>query len=177
MVFDCFKALNDTDLTKTERVLTALIIFYQDIHSINDLAKFPSVEEAVKQMYLFFNCGQPQPPGAQANYKLIDWDKDSALVSSAINAVAGKETRAESFLHWWTFMGYYTAIGECPLSTIVNIRYKMASGKQLDKAERKFRQENPQYFVWDARTVEQKELDEQVRSLWNSEGGEVSGGN
>lgn len=176
MVLDCFDALNDTELEPNERVACALIIFYEDINSISDFQKFSDLSEAVRQMYKFFNCGQNESPGAQTNYKLIDWNKDSALVSSAINKVAGREIRSESFLHWWTFIGYYTAIGECALSTIVHIRYKMASGKKLEKHERQFKQDNPQYFAWDARTIQQKEADDLAKSLWN--GGEtINGGN
>ena len=65
-------------------------------------------------------------------------------------------------------MGYYSAIGKCPLSTILNIRDKIVKGKKLEKEERTFRQENPQYFVWNKNTVEEEEADRLVKELWNS---------
>ena len=99
-------------------------------------------------MFDFFNCGRSQSIGKKMNHKLIDWEQDSQIICSAINKVANKEVRAEPYIHWWTFMGYYSAVGESLLSTIVSIRDKIVRGKKLEKHERIFRQENPEYFIW-----------------------------
>ena len=168
MVLDCFAALDDEQLTAQERILACVIIFYEDMHSIEDTNKFSDYQTAVAEMFKFFNCGQEESPGASTNYKLIDWQTDSQLISSAINNVAGKEIRAEKYVHWWTFMGYYLAVGESALSTVVNIRNKIVKGKKLEKYEQEFRKNNPQLFRWKSKTVEQREQDELARSLWNS---------
>ena len=97
---------------------------------------------------------------------MIDWSHDSNLIASAINNVANQEIRSLPYLHWWTFLGYYTAIGECLLSTVVSIRYKKARGEKLEKYEKKFMQDNPQYFNIDLRTAEQKAADEYIMQLW-----------
>ncbi len=169
MVLDCFATLEDSELSRQERLIACLLIFYQDINEYEDLNSIPDLQEAVNKMYLFFNCNQQQV-GAHTNYKLIDWENDAQIIMSAINKVAGKEVRLEEYVHWWTFMGYYCAVGESALSTIVSIRSKIAKGVKLEKYEQKFRQENPQYFTWDARTIEQKEADELVKNIWNSGG-------
>ena len=171
VVLDCFSALNDVELTKEERVYCALIIFYEDFNDIEDLMKFPQLNEAVHKMYWFFNCGDDKGIGAQKHYKLIDWEGDSQLISSAVNKVANAEVRAIPYLHWWTFMGYYIAIGESPLSTVVGIRSKMMEGKKLEKYETKFKNDNPQYFLWNSKSIEDKEAEEQILSLWNSNSG------
>ena len=168
VVLDCFVALNDPELTEEERVFASLIIFYEDINTIEDIYNFPNLESAVTEMFKFFNCGQVESPGAKSNYRLIDWQLDSQLVCSAINNVAGKEIRLESYIHWWTFMGYYMAVGDSPLATVVGIRSKIARGKKLEKYELNFKKDNPQYFVWDARTTKQKENDSLMRELWNN---------
>ena len=168
VVLDCFVALNDSELTEEERVFASLIIFYEDINTIEDIYNFPNLESAVTEMFKFFNCGQVESPGAKTNYRLIDWQLDSQLVCSAINNVAGKEVRLEPYIHWWTFMGYYMAVGESPLATVVGIRNKIAKGKKLEKYELNFKKDNPQYFVWDARTAKQKEDDSLMRELWNN---------
>ena len=167
MVLDCFIALNDTELSEQERILSAIIIFFDGFTDVEDVEQFESIEEAVKQMYIFFNCGR-EDTGQRELPKLIDWKTDSQLIASAINKVAGMEIRAEKYIHWWTFMGYYMAVGQSALSTVVGIRYKMLKGKKLEKYEKQFKADNPQYFVWDSRTTEEKELDELVKSLWNS---------
>lgn len=169
MVLDCFNALEDLELTKQERILSALLIFYDDMEEVKDLYKFPDIEEAVKQMYLFFNCGQDESVGARHDYKLIDWKKDEQLIASAVNNVIGKDIRFEEYVHWWSFMAYYTAIGESPLSNIISIRHKIVKGKKLEKHEREFRSENPQYFKWNRDSIEQKEAEDWVRQIWNSD--------
>lgn len=168
MVLDCFAALNDVEFTSEERVYCALIIFYEDFNSLEDLSKFPYLNEAVKQMYWFFNCGDDKGVGANKHHKLIDWEGDSQLIASAVNKVAGTEIRLAPYIHWWTFMGYYLAIGESPLSTIVGIRSKISEGKKLEKYESKFKHDNPQYFIWDSKSIEEKEAEEAIMSLWNS---------
>ena len=169
MVLDCFETLSDEALTRQEQLVACLIIFYENLTDIYDLSKLGNVETAVKEMFKFFNCGQEQSLGAKASYKLIDWDKDSQIVCSAINKVAGKEIRFEPYIHWWTFMGYYAAVDESVLSTVVGIRYKIMRGEKLEKHEQKFRRDNPQYFVWNHKTVEQREAEELLQQLWNKQ--------
>ena len=90
------------------------------------------------------------------------------MICSAINNVANKEIRFEPYIHWWTFMGYYMAIGECPLSTIVGIRSKIMHGKKLEKYEKEMMTNNPEYFSDDYRSLEDIEADMEIRKLWNS---------
>ena len=168
MVLDCFSTLQDAELTTKERLFACLIIFYQDLNSIEDVLIQEDLESLVTSMYEFFNCGTDASLGASSNHRLIDWEQDSQLICSAINKVANTEIRAVPYIHWWTFMGYYLAIGECPLSNIINIRYKIATGKKLEKYESKFRAENPQYFSNDYRSTEQKELENWfLNEVWN----------
>ena len=169
VILDCFAALEDPELSEQERLWSGIIIFLEDINSIEDIAKIENIPEVINQMYLFFNCGTESGLGKKVNHKLIDWDKDSQLICSAVNKVANTEIRLEPYIHWWTFMGYYTAIGESLLSTIISIRDKMLKGKKLEKHEREFKRENPQFFVWNSSTIEQNENDQLAKELWNSE--------
>ena len=175
MVLDCFSALNDVELNEQFRLYTAMFIFYEDIElgELDDMITQienlfgADLEKAVSEMYNFFNCGEDSI-GARTSYKLIDWEKDEQLLVGAINSVAGTEIRALPYLHWWTFMGYFCNIkDDCALANVTSIRYKIAKGKKLEKYEREFKQNNPQYFVWDRRTAEQKAEDELLESLWN----------
>lgn len=168
VILDCFSALGDVELGETFRVLASLIIFYEDLDE--DLVFHLDEEillQLVKEMYKFFTCGQEEQI-ASAQPKLIDWDKDAQIIMSGVNSVAGKEVRAEKYVHWWTFMGYYMAIGESVLSTVVSIRNKILKGKKLEKWEEEFRRDNPKYFNWNSKTVEEQELDALVHELWNS---------
>lgn len=171
MVLDCFGAIQDEELPKKERIITSLIIFYDtlSLDNIFDVLSTPEMlEEAVTKMYDFFNCGQSNM-GNRQNHKLIDWEQDNHIIASAINHVANIEVRSIPYMHWWTFMGHYISIGESVLSTVVNIRTKMVEGKKLEKHEQEFKRKNPDYFVWNRTTVEQREADALARELWNKE--------
>lgn len=170
MVLSCFNIISNVELTMQERLYTCLLVFYDEFDEFDDLLNIGPeyIEELIKQMMWFLDCGQEYSNPKQSP-KLIDWDKDEMLIVSAINNVAGKEIRTERYLHWWTFIGYYMSIGDCALSQIVAIRYKIAHNEKLEKHERKFRSENPQYFNHDYRTAEQKADEEYIKSLW--EGG------
>ena len=166
MVLDCFSALNDMELKKEQRVLCALTIFYEDFKDENDVMQFSDLTTAVTEMYRFFNCGDSKGVGCKRPHNLIDWEGDAQLVASAINKVANTEIRALDYLHWWTFMGYYLAIGNSPLANIVGIRYKIARQEKLEKYERKFRDENPQYFKNINNHID-KEYDDFIKQVWN----------
>ena len=169
MVFDCFSALNDDELDISYRAITALIIFLDGFSSIEDVNREFNTSQlltgAVKQMYLWFNCGQEDPVGVKAHKGVVDWEQDQQLIAGAINATAKIEIRGVPYLHWWTFMGYYFNIGEGAFSTIVSIRSKIKEGKKLEKYEQDFQRDNPQYFMT-KRTAAEKDFDEELRRMW-----------
>jgi len=169
MVLDCFNALNDAEISEDERVLASLLIFYNEFNEIEDL---PRDEETFKGlltgMFQFMNVGERgEAHGAQSNSTLIDWKQDEHMITSAINKVANQEIRLAEYMHWWTFMGYFMAVGESVLATVVGIRAKINKHEKLEKWEEKFRKDNPTYFVWknvDLQMAEQKAL---LDEIWN----------
>ena len=170
MVLDCFVALNDMELSKEERRIAALMIFYEDFNEVEDVLNCDdeTLITLIKEMYKFFNCGQEDGVGHKLNHNLVDWKKDEQFICSAVNNVAKKEIRLEEYLHWWTFMGYYLAIGDSPMSTIIAIRHKIVEGKKLEKYEQEFKKDNPQYFDWNFKSVEEREAEQEVLAMWNS---------
>lgn len=168
MVLDCFTALNDKELSETERLYACMIIFYEDFNDIEDIFKHKDIFTQLRdEMFLFFNQGEENVKSNTNNHRLVDWDKDSNLICSAINNVTHQEIRSLDYLHWWTFMGYYMSIGDCPLATIITLRHKIVENEKLEKHEKKFIQQNPEYFNRDMRSNEQKEVDEYIRKLWS----------
>jgi len=139
MCIDVNIALTDRELTEVERIYSALLIFY-DIPNIDDIR---NIESAVNGMMEFLNAGTQ---GSANSHKLVDWHEDAMLIISGVNSVVGHEIRAERYIHWWTFIAAYMAIGESALSTVVEIRDKIARGKKLESWENDFRKQNPHYF-------------------------------
>ena len=115
----------DDTLRPDERWYVALALFYRDFAAL-DPALYP---EAATALAAFLAAGQPAAP---AGPRLIDWQKDAGLIVAGVNRAAGCEVRALPYLHWWSFIAWFAAIGEGALATVVAIREKLARGKRLE---------------------------------------------
>lgn len=165
-ILGVIEACEDPELTKEERTVSAFIIFYADINDYEDIFTVfgDDMEAAVKAMLNFISYNDSEDIASTARTKLIDWIQDESLIISGVNSVAKTEVRALEYLHWWTFLSYYMAIGEGPLATVVSIRNKLAKGKKLEQYEKDFRRENPHYFIWKNDELEGRNL---IESIWN----------
>ena len=135
-ILDILEVFNDVELDNEQKVLTALAIFYPEFLEIpNEL-----LNEAVKQMMDFINCGDDGDN--RKRLKLMDWEQDFQYIVAPINRVIGKEIRSLEYLHWWTFISAYYEIGDCLFAQIVRIRNLKAKGKRLDKQDQEFYKEN-----------------------------------
>lgn len=125
-------AFNDPELENSEKVYICLFILYEDFDEIPDT----DYEAAFKAAIQFIDHGTdsngPKSP------RVMDWEQDEGIMFPAINKVAGFETRAADYLHWWTFIGYYMEISEGVFSNVLSLRLKKAKGKKLEKWEREY---------------------------------------
>lgn len=119
-------------LSEPERWYVALGLFYEGF------AAMPPANHAEAMRYLadFLACGQSGPQNAGP--PLLDWQQDAPLIIAGVNRVAGQEVRALPFLHWWSFIAWFSGIGEGTLATVVAIRDKLRRGKKLEKWELEF---------------------------------------
>lgn len=120
------------DLPAEERWYIAMRLFYPD---------FPAMprqhwQPASDFMAAFLAGGRPQP--AHPGPKLLDWQQDAALIAAGVSQVAGRDVRTLPYLHWWSFLTCFDAIGEGTLSTVVAIRDKLRRGKRLESWELEF---------------------------------------
>ena len=140
MVIDVNIALTDPELDEQERAVAALTIFYDC-----ELSSIENLQAAAEAMTEFISVDE-DGPGHKKKPKLIDWEDDAGIIISGINKVIGREVRADPYMHWWTFIAAYMAIGDSVLATVVGIRDKISRGKKLEKHEQDFKRENPHYF-------------------------------
>lgn len=135
-ILEIFSYLDDPDLPEFIRWRVALGLFYEE--------EIPAehAREAMDYLCRFINCGK-QSTGKPAP-RLLDWEQDSGVIAADVNKAAGQEIRALPFVHWWTFMAWFNAIGQGQLSTIVSIRDKLRRGKPLEKWEQAYYRENRQ---------------------------------
>lgn len=158
----------DPELTQEEKTVSAFIIFYDDINDYEDIIDIfgNDAKEAMQAMMKFISYNYDDELASSAKVKLIDWVQDESLIVAGVNSVAKTEVRELKYLHWWTFLSYYMAIGDGPLATVVSIRNKLAKGKKLEKYEQEFRRENPAYFRWKNEEIEGRNL---IESIWNKD--------
>ncbi len=143
-VLQVFEAFLDPELEKGEKWIVAIFLLLEPFTCADDVAKAVEndfdVNKAVEQIIWFISAGQE--PGDKKELPNYDWIQDEQMIFSAVNKVAGKETRELEYLHWWTFLGYFNEIGEGTFSFIVGIRNKINKGKKLEKHEREFLNNN-----------------------------------
>lgn len=132
-----FEALDDPELTDNDRASVLLECLYCSPESI----PCEALNEAVQRGSWFLDGGKDyREPHSNANgAKTISWTQDEQLIFAAVNKAAGRELRVPNMpLHWWTFLGYFSEIGECTLSTVISIRDKRNKHKPLDRVEKEF---------------------------------------
>ena len=155
---------NEYEIRSDYRANVVLTIFYPDI----DNMPTDVYETALQKCFDFIECGKERDNKSHAP-KLVDWAKDFQYIIAPINAVAGREIRADEYLHWWTFIGYYNEInGDCTFAQIVRIRDKQARGKKLDKDEREWLNRNMDLVVMPSQYTEQEE---ELLKMWGGQNG------
>ena len=131
-----FQAYDDPELNVEEKHMTCLNCLYTDF----DMLQCNDYATALERAIWFLDGGDL--PKKSAHSKIIDWEQDEKIIFPAVNRVAGFEVRSVPYLHWWTFLGYFSETGEGLLSTVLSIRNKKAKGKTLDKYEQSIYREH-----------------------------------
>lgn len=155
VILSIFRVLNDPEYTEAEKWEIALRSFYLTPEEL------PDIDEAIKQMSLFFAGGMDADDDDRKRPQLMDWEQDADILIPAINKAAGHDVRNLDYLHWWTFLSYYMEIGESTFSTVVSIRRKMAYGEKLETYEKQFVQDRPKTVI--LRDAKRRAEDEEDR--------------
>ncbi len=162
-----FQAYGDPDLSDDEKATVMMECLYENPEDI----KSDNYQTAAEQAIWFLDGGGTSGKDvSQANTKkIIDWEQDEQLIFSAVNKVAGYETRSTEYLHWWTFLGFFNEIGEGLFSTVINIRSKKNKGKKLEKHEQEFYKENKSLIDLNRKlSTEEQEERERINQWLNS---------
>lgn len=135
-VLEVIRLLDDSAEPPEARAYLAMGLFYRKFAAIPLAARQPAMEAMLR----FLAGGQED--SSPAGPRLIDWQQDLPLIVADVNKVAGCEIRALPFVHWWTFLAWFGAIGEGQLSTVVSIRDKRRRGKKLEGWEKEYYQQH-----------------------------------
>lgn len=135
-VIQILAAYNDQELTQQEKAIVLLNNLY-----VEDFTNFIDVQGALQKAIWFIDWGKDYKEEKNAP-RIMDWEHDYNLIVSAINQKIHTEIRELEFLHWWTFLGYFSERGECQYSTVISIREKLIKGQKLEKWEKQILHEN-----------------------------------
>ena len=171
-ILQVFEAFQDPDLQPEEKWIVAIYLLFEDFSCDDDVLQAAQngfdLEEAMKQISWFISAGQPEKQVLEQ--PTYNWTQDEQMIFSAINKVAGRETRELEYLHWWTFLGYFNEVGEGTFSFIVGIRHKLNKGKKLEKHEKEFLSHNKELVLMKKPlTKEEQEQEDAYKSLLDEE--------
>ncbi|MBQ3000393.1 MAG: hypothetical protein IJD63_01450 [Oscillospiraceae bacterium] len=132
-VLKIFSYFGDPNLADVLKWQIALNLFYE--------GEIPAAHRNQAMAYLadFITCGKRETGGGA---RLLDWEQDAHIIIGEVNRVAGCEIREKAFIHWWTFLSYFYAIGEGQLSFLVSLRRKRLRGEKLTDWEQQYVREN-----------------------------------
>ena len=122
----------DPQLKPEERWYIAMRLFYPNF------AAMPATVWGAATAFLqeFLQASRPEPqPGTP---QLMDWQQDAPLIAAGIRQAAGCDVRSMPYLHWWSFLACFDAIGQGSFATVVAIRDKLRRGKRLEAWELEF---------------------------------------
>lgn len=135
-ILQCVDIMHDETIDRKVKVISLLQIFVDNYEDIAD------GQHAINALYEFVNCGV-KPPDTKGLPKEMDWDIDFDAIISDMNKASGKEIRAQPYMHWFTFMSWYHAIGEGNLTYRVGIRKKIHKHEKLTPDEADWVRRNP----------------------------------
>lgn len=133
-IIEIFTYFSDPDLPPYLQWQIALALFYQE--------QIPLEHQQAAMEFLSDFISGGKTVDAPHQPKVLDWEQDGDMIVADVNRVAGREIRELPFLHWWTFLSWFHAIGEGQLSTVIAIRNKLARGEKLESWERTYYREN-----------------------------------
>lgn len=167
-VLQVFEAFQDPELTQEEKWIVAIYLMFEDFSCADDVLQVAqngfNLEDAMKQISWFISAGQPEKQVLEK--PTYNWKQDEQIIFSAVNKVAGRETRELEYLHWWTFLGYFNEVGEGTFSFIVGIRHKLNKGKKLEKHEKEFLSHNKELVRLEKpKTREEQEQEDAYNAL------------
>lgn len=167
-ILQVFEAFQDPELTQEEKWIVAIYLLFEDFACDDDVLQAAQdgfdLDEAMKQISWFISAGQPEKQVLEQ--PTYNWRQDEQMIFSAVNKVAGRETRELEYLHWWTFLGYFNEVGEGTFSFIVGIRHKLNKGKKLEKHEKEFLFHNKELVLMKKPlTKEEQEQEDAYKSL------------
>lgn len=142
-----FQALNDSELTKRERIATALSLLFLDKDENGNEFSVPDINTAIDGMHWFLSGWYHDNQNNKDKAKITDYDIDQWRIYSAFRSQYGINLNTDK-LHFWEFMGLLTTLDECAYTRVIGIRQRNIS-PQMGNEEKKALKEAKKIYSLD----------------------------
>ena len=147
------QALEDEELTRQERIGTALsLLFLQEDEEGNPLP-LPDAQTAVDGMMWFLTDWNHDNNKSDDNGKVTDYDIDQWRIYSAFRQHYGINLNTDK-LHFWEFMGLLTTLPECAYTRVIDIRVKKITSKMGTEDRKTYTELKKVYAIDQPKEVE-----------------------
>lgn len=150
--------MQDRSLTTTEKVATALNLYYPKLP--------PNILEATNKIMWFYMCGESTdtPNNTDESYsrpqQIYSFEHDAELIYAAFMTQYDINLQTIDYLHWWEFRALFRGLDESnKIVEVMSIR-SMQITKNMTKEQRNYyRKMKELYKLPDNRTEEEKEIE------------------
>lgn len=157
--------MQDRDITKKDKILKTLQLFYKDTTQIED------IEQAINLVLDFYtkekNEEDSEKNGCKSSKdRIFSYEYDADYIYSAFMQQYNINLQQIKYLHWWEFKALFNSLSD-QTKFMKIIEYRTVNiAKIKDKKRKKFYKEMKKlYALPDMRTEEEKESDF-ANELW-----------
>lgn len=141
-----FQALNDSELSKQERIGTALSLLFLDSDENGNPLPRPDIQTAVDGLMWFLTGWQTDRHSEKDQKKVTDYDIDQWRIYSAFRNQYKINLNTEK-LHFWEFMGLLSTLDECAYTRVIGIRQQKISPKMSTEEKKALREAKKIYSL------------------------------
>lgn len=152
--------MQDREISKEERVMLALNIFYKDLKEITSAEE---IEKRIEDIIWFYKCGKDeetsQEKGKNKQKQIYSYEFDDGRIYSAFIQQYNIDLQKED-LHWWQFKSLFENLTEeTQMVQIMSYRAMDISKIKDKKEKKKYKELQELYKLPDMRSEEEKEND------------------
>ena len=152
--------MQDREVSKEERVMLALNIFYKDLKEITSAEE---IEKRIEDIIWFYKCGKDeetsQEKGKNKQKQIYSYEFDDGRIYSAFIQQYNIDLQKED-LHWWQFKSLFENLTEeTQIVQVMSYRAMDISKIKNKKEKKKYKELQELYKLPDMRSEEEKEND------------------
>ena len=152
--------MQDREVSKEERVMLALNIFYKDLKEITSAEE---IEKRIEDIIWFYKCGKDEETshekGKNKQKQIYSYEFDDGRIYSAFIQQYNIDLQKED-LHWWQFKSLFENLTEeTQMVQIMSYRAMDISKIKDKKEKKKYKELQELYKLPDMRSEEEKEND------------------